>query len=274
MTITQVQVQVLNDSSSNNFAANDSIKIADVNQPDLKANIQEIIENEVESKFDEITPEDFSKLLTEKRELAELLQDTLQIQETLQKQNQAILIEKSTLTKEKQELAQENQTLRNQILCLEKECYMIENLYEKYDSLQGDNFQLEKELNLRDDKIKILEELKGENYRLQNEIKVRNRIITQEKTNLQNRITVLEKELGIAKAQRQVWEENYNKLLKNSNAMKGSMENLICVICLDEHRQCIFLPCYHMVCCQECASTTKICSICRAEINGILKIYK
>lgn len=59
-------------------------------------------------------------------------------------------------------------------------------------------------------------------------------------------------------------------LLKENQDLKAQMK---CKICLDKDACMVYLPCGHMVTCQDCASTIRKCCICRKLIQGIVKAY-
>ena len=46
-----------------------------------------------------------------------------------------------------------------------------------------------------------------------------------------------------------------------------------CKICLDSKIQVLFLPCRHLVCCENCANEVRECPLCRASIEGIVKVF-
>lgn len=52
-----------------------------------------------------------------------------------------------------------------------------------------------------------------------------------------------------------------------------------CVVCMDERRQVVFLPCRHMATCQKCAEKivggwAPICPICRGEVDETVKVFR
>lgn len=47
-----------------------------------------------------------------------------------------------------------------------------------------------------------------------------------------------------------------------------------CCVCYDEKRNCVFLPCRHLVACEECASKVDYCPVCRLQIIGTVKTYQ
>ncbi|KAK3605776.1 hypothetical protein CHS0354_033981 [Potamilus streckersoni] len=47
----------------------------------------------------------------------------------------------------------------------------------------------------------------------------------------------------------------------------------VCKICMERKIDLVFLPCGHLMCCQVCGQSLRICPICRAKINGSAKTY-
>ncbi|KAF0714233.1 Aste57867_3948 [Aphanomyces stellatus] len=47
-----------------------------------------------------------------------------------------------------------------------------------------------------------------------------------------------------------------------------------CVICMDEARNAVCIPCGHLSSCYECVSQESNCPICRAAIQSVVKVYK
>ncbi|XP_063833566.1 E3 ubiquitin-protein ligase MYLIP [Ostrinia nubilalis] len=48
---------------------------------------------------------------------------------------------------------------------------------------------------------------------------------------------------------------------------------LACRVCMDNAMDTLFLPCRHVVCCQECAPRCERCPLCRCEIEKLMHIY-
>lgn len=70
-------------------------------------------------------------------------------------------------------------------------------------------------------------------------------------------------------------QEIHNEL--NTIASKensGSTENSKCVVCWDQDRDCLIMPCRHNTSCIKCTKSLKSCPICRNPVKDIIKIYK
>lgn len=59
-------------------------------------------------------------------------------------------------------------------------------------------------------------------------------------------------------------------LMRENQTLK---EQMLCKICLDKDASMVYLPCGHMVTCQDCAPTIRKCCICRKMILGTVKAY-
>ncbi|XP_053396720.1 putative inhibitor of apoptosis [Mercenaria mercenaria] len=47
----------------------------------------------------------------------------------------------------------------------------------------------------------------------------------------------------------------------------------VCKICLDKDVCIVFLPCGHLVACEDCAPALRMCAVCRAPIRGTIRTY-
>ena len=48
-------------------------------------------------------------------------------------------------------------------------------------------------------------------------------------------------------------------------------DQCLCKICLDLEASIAFLPCGHLVCCENCALAMRKCPMCRAGVKGTVK---
>ena len=46
-----------------------------------------------------------------------------------------------------------------------------------------------------------------------------------------------------------------------------------CKICMNRQSDIVFIPCRHLVACQNCASRLKVCAVCRTMIRSTIKAY-
>ena len=65
--------------------------------------------------------------------------------------------------------------------------------------------------------------------------------------------------------------ETENQSLKN--VVIKNEEQKSCKICMDDEICMAFFPCGHLVTCENCSRSLKICPICRKTIKGTLKTY-
>lgn len=47
-----------------------------------------------------------------------------------------------------------------------------------------------------------------------------------------------------------------------------------CVICCENGKDCVFMPCKHNASCIKCSKNMKECPICRVKIEDYLRIYR
>ena len=58
---------------------------------------------------------------------------------------------------------------------------------------------------------------------------------------------------------------------EKSDSQKTNDENL-CIICCDQERSLVFIPCGHLVSCGRCAVNFTTCPTCRSDITGSAKV--
>jgi len=63
--------------------------------------------------------------------------------------------------------------------------------------------------------------------------------------------------------------DDITKLLEENDNLKEARQ---CKICLDNEVNTVFLPCGHMVACDQCAPVLRNCTVCRAVIRGTVKV--
>ena len=49
---------------------------------------------------------------------------------------------------------------------------------------------------------------------------------------------------------------------------------LQCVVCFDENKNIVFVPCHHLCCCEDCGATLQKCPLCRKGISDRVKIFQ
>ena len=57
----------------------------------------------------------------------------------------------------------------------------------------------------------------------------------------------------------------------------GAARDTECVVCMEETRSCLFLPCRHMCVCRACAdlimASTADCPRCRTKVENIIDVF-
>ncbi|XP_033741773.1 uncharacterized protein LOC117328355 [Pecten maximus] len=65
-------------------------------------------------------------------------------------------------------------------------------------------------------------------------------------------------------------DEELKRIQEENEELK---QRLYCGICEENEVAILFLPCYHILCCAECAPACKVCPSCQSRITGVAKIY-
>ncbi len=54
-------------------------------------------------------------------------------------------------------------------------------------------------------------------------------------------------------------------------------ESTLCIICMDQRREVVLVPCGHLVLCRKCSqrhiTASKLCPVCKAPVREICKVY-
>ena len=57
-----------------------------------------------------------------------------------------------------------------------------------------------------------------------------------------------------------------------NNEESGFGEISSCVVCMDRRRNALFLPCRHIVVCDECASRVHVCPVCKLKFTSLVRL--
>ena len=55
--------------------------------------------------------------------------------------------------------------------------------------------------------------------------------------------------------------------------LETTQESRLCKVCMDKEVTILFLPCAHILCCEDCAMTMDRCPVCRASIDSKIRSY-
>jgi len=69
-------------------------------------------------------------------------------------------------------------------------------------------------------------------------------------------------------------EETLNRVIKVINEKENESESELCVVCLDEKKEYIFVPCGHYCCCEKCINKLSECPICRKIVDQKIKVFQ
>jgi len=86
----------------------------------------------------------------------------------------------------------------------------------------------------------------------------------------------LQKRVLNAAAQRQAREAEGSKGTSDAepNSKKDQLVLDICVICLEQEYNAVFVPCGHMCCCMACSSHLTNCPLCRRRIDQAVRTFR
>ena len=60
----------------------------------------------------------------------------------------------------------------------------------------------------------------------------------------------------------------------SKNFEQAGADKDLCIICFERLTNCVFVPCYHMAACTNCASKLQFCPICRSNVADVKVIYR
>jgi len=67
------------------------------------------------------------------------------------------------------------------------------------------------------------------------------------------------------------------KISSNVEGLQKEVQSLreerSCKICLEKEASIVFLPCGHLCSCENCAPALRVCAVCRAPIQGLVRTY-
>ncbi|PKA67152.1 putative E3 ubiquitin-protein ligase XBOS34 [Apostasia shenzhenica] len=87
----------------------------------------------------------------------------------------------------------------------------------------------------------------------------------------------LQKRVLAAAAQRQIQDSedlNEKSTELSGNAKRDRLMPEICVICLEQEYNAVFVPCGHMCCCTNCSSHLANCPLCRRRIDQAVRTFR
>ncbi|NXM22215.1 BIR7B protein, partial [Ploceus nigricollis] len=61
--------------------------------------------------------------------------------------------------------------------------------------------------------------------------------------------------------------------LSTEEQLRRLQEERMCKVCMDKDVSVVFVPCGHLVACEECALNLRLCPICRAVIQGSVRAF-
>ncbi|XP_066186950.1 baculoviral IAP repeat-containing protein 7 isoform X2 [Sylvia atricapilla] len=67
--------------------------------------------------------------------------------------------------------------------------------------------------------------------------------------------------------------ESDESQLSTEEQLRRLQEERMCKVCMDKDVSVVFVPCGHLVACEECAPNLRLCPICRAVIRGSVRAF-
>ncbi|XP_064247745.1 baculoviral IAP repeat-containing protein 7 isoform X4 [Passer domesticus] len=67
--------------------------------------------------------------------------------------------------------------------------------------------------------------------------------------------------------------ESDESQLSTEEKLRRLQEERMCKVCMDKDVSVVFVPCGHLVACEECALNLRLCPICRAVIRGSVRAF-
>jgi hypothetical protein len=85
---------------------------------------------------------------------------------------------------------------------------------------------------------------------------------------------VFDESVSLIKLQKTIREE-VKKLTEEIEAMKQKVDRheTLCVICLRDQKDCVFLPCGHLYTCMKCSENLPTCPICRKIVKQKVRVF-
>ncbi|CAA7400050.1 unnamed protein product [Spirodela intermedia] len=77
-----------------------------------------------------------------------------------------------------------------------------------------------------------------------------------------------------AKRREQDNEESHGKSEKGPENSGSHVMPDLCVICLEQEYNAVFVPCGHMCCCTQCSSHLHTCPLCRRRIEQVVRTFR
>lgn len=89
---------------------------------------------------------------------------------------------------------------------------------------------------------------------------------------LGNDINDVTKILNLLYAQQDKY--NNNLLDSEQNNITNATDNRICIICFENERDILFIPCHHLLCCRDCYfKLSQTCPICSRHIENSIQVF-
>ena len=189
--------------------------------------------------------EPYRDVLTDPTKIPKIIEHEIKLDNCREEIKMELEVERTTL---KCKLKEEIEMERTKLKCELEEERSIFNMNQR-------------ELKERENKLKERE----------NKLEKDKAVLFNLSNNLKANAQKISKDLKIIKKTKHELVKKYgNQAFKS---MKNDVQETSCVICLDENREMVFIPCGHICSCLKCAKKLKDCPMCRKKITHSVRFY-
>ncbi|CEF63701.1 Zinc finger, RING-type domain and Bcr-Abl oncoprotein oligomerisation domain-containing protein [Strongyloides ratti] len=208
--------------------------------------------------------------LTACKENVKTLEDKL----NLEKQHRIRL---QTMCEEKDEtirrLRDSNLKYKNFETRLTRANKSIEDWIAKYQTSETEKIKIEADCNRRVEKLIKEKELLQRKIEVQTSDRIKIKDLTLENGRLKEKINQLESRIELF-SNKESYEAQLNDLKVENYRLTQQINSLsLCLCCCTSKPDTIFLPCWHLLCCQNCSTSLFDCPICRTSLQGKVKVF-
>lgn len=149
----------------------------------------------------------------------------------------------------------------------------IEDWITKYQTSETEKIKIETDCNRRVEKLIKEKELLQRKIENQTSDRLKIKDLTLENGRLKEKIHQLESRIELF-SNRESYEAQLNDLKVENYRLTQQINSLsLCLCCCTSKPDTIFLPCWHLLCCQNCSTSLYDCPICRTSLQGKVKVF-
>uniref|UniRef100_A0A0K0FLC8 RING-type domain-containing protein n=1 Tax=Strongyloides venezuelensis TaxID=75913 RepID=A0A0K0FLC8_STRVS len=149
----------------------------------------------------------------------------------------------------------------------------IEEWIAKYQGSEMERINSEAEFNRRIDKLTKEKELLQRKIEVQALDRQKIKDLTSENGKLKEKVNQLESRIELF-SDKESYERQLNDLKVENYRLTQQINSMsLCLCCCTNKPDTIFLPCWHLLCCQNCSTSLYDCPICRTSLQGKVKVF-